>query len=813
MKIHSIQEQNSANKREYSQSYNPSFQALKISQRAKQSLKKGKLNKAKLIERIPLLENFAKNRDVIIKRDGEGTIPPLIKALLSGIGALAGALGAGMLLPFLGNIGICAGGIIGALLSFFYTQHADVSDSDKISISITEKDKDYRKHALSTGKAFYNTPVSNLSQMLEYAMNCHSQRIVNEAPEKYLEEMINLTNGTKSSIAHRIYAPFRENKFTTLFLKRNDLLEKFALSKNQAGIYSIHYREPDDAWEIIDNIKNKQVQRELLESKNKDGQSFIIKNFVNGEGWRDRLLRIGYSSEEIDNLENDALELYIQVQREPRHDGSINLHGLNGLNLIQVHKRLKSRPDVLAELHSKRNNEGFYPLQKTLSYSTTNNYYAELAIKSFVNNLKDYPEVIKTVLFSPKSNGNSIYDDYRYSPLLKETFETIFTADDLTNHEIKRSLLAKEIQTQRINKKIQQYTQNNSSIFSNQDKNSVMMDLSSFPKENVYKILTSITNGKNINAITHFEKLDLFEINEMFESSPEKLADIYLKRIEVSLLQTLIRENKIVEIADFIEKISPLPEVLVKTKTILEKDTQDVNKKNIEYINKLIDKQLAKKLDKICEQKYFTADDILKILDNELVIKTGGEILNTPLRKIGGSLLMRIADVLPDEKNIKSYNKILAKLQEFPNVNYDQKDMLGISFIEKIMNSENEILFDFVKRKTFTYSPELDLVVNNITDNDFREKVLMEIKMEFPDIEEACRLASIKALKALLPQFNSPFYSKNIHGVKLFNEIFETYSRTSAQKLIENFGEYLPDYATEKAIEMPNRTRKKWIKE
>jgi len=826
MKIQSIQGQNSTNKEVFSQRQNTSFQALKVSRLAKKSLKKTKIDATKLLESVPFLKEMSKNHNIKIKREGEAEKFLSKSSCLAGLlgGGTIGALGAGLFLcPFMGNIGLAIGIPVGIISVFLWAKNLDAPITNKLGINITRAETQKDKKDLLSGKVITLSNPEDIKANTSWALNSYMYRIAVEDPVECLEEIIDITDSTSKSIAHRIFGDDVKDIEKALFLAgKSDVFKKFALSKDDNGMYPIHDRDFDNAEYIIKH-QDKETQKILLESKGKDGKPYIIKKINSTD--KDlslEFLDLGYSEDEINKFEKEAEEAYIKKLIDDNSYKTPSIHYENARSLIKVHNKLKHRPDVLAQIHSTKDHAGYYPLQAILSthfrgftrQDTIDDI--EFAIKSFINDLKDYPDVIKTVIMAPKPKGNSIFEDYSKYPRIKEAFDEIFNEKELKSFDNARTQYKEEQKKIEIAEKIKDYIPKNDrlSLFDNNKKEKVMQDFAEFSSETIHKILSTITKDELSFASKYSSKLDMFEINKKFTNSPKELTEIYTLG-KLPLIEVLVESNAIVDVADFIERISSSPEALTTTKkTLKELATKDIkNKKGLEYVNKLVDKHFTQRLDRICERKFYTAEDFMEVLSNPLVEKTGGEILNAQSYKIGGSLLMRFPDILPNEKNEKIYNEILSRLKKLPNLNYDQKDMLGISFLEKIMNSENEKLFDFVKHKTFTYSPELDLVLNNITNDDFKEKVLMETKMEFPDIEEACRLASIKAFKALLPQFNSPFYNKNFHGVKLFNEIFETYSRTSAQKVIENFGEYLPDYATEKAIEMPNRTRNKWINE
>ena len=107
---------------------------------------------------------------------------------------------------------------------------------------------------------------------------------------------------------------------------------------------------------------------------------------------------------------------------------------------------------------------------------------------------------------------------------------------------------------------------------------------------------------------------------------------------------------------------------------------------------------------------------------------------------------------------------MLDVIQEAPLANYNITDGLGFSFIEKILHSENEQLFDVVKKHRFNYTPTLHETFSRITNPEFKEKVRKELKVSFPDVIQAITTESKKALEeqTFVEQINSPFFTEEI---------------------------------------------------
>lgn len=121
----------------------------------------------------------------------------------------------------------------------------------------------------------------------------------------------------------------------------------------------------------------------------------------------------------------------------------------------------------------------------------------------------------------------------------------------------------------------------------------------------------------------------------------------------------------------------------------------------------------------------YTADDMLELLKDmfteDILFKK--DILTTPIKEGDSSILMYVADIFPTEENVKKYDKILKILNGIKGINYNFKDNNGVSFLEKVMISENFKLLDLVKNEQLEYYPELDYVYENIQNPNFKNKV------------------------------------------------------------------------------------------
>ena len=120
----------------------------------------------------------------------------------------------------------------------------------------------------------------------------------------------------------------------------------------------------------------------------------------------------------------------------------------------------------------------------------------------------------------------------------------------------------------------------------------------------------------------------------------------------------------------------------------------------------------------------YTAEDMLELLRDmreEDILKRVN--LTIPIRDGDSPLLMYIADILPTGENAKKFDKIIKILDKTDGINYNYKDEMGVSFVEKVIMSENSKLLELIKDKPLEYYPELEYAYKNIQNPEFKEGV------------------------------------------------------------------------------------------
>ena len=219
-----------------------------------------------------------------------------------------------------------------------------------------------------------------------------------------------------------------------------------------------------------------------------------------------------------------------------------------------------------------------------------------------------------------------------------------------------------------------------------------------------------------------------------------------------------------------------------------------------ESINEAEDYLLKKYLVHIIGDKnIYEPKEMLKILDS---VDLNYKILLAKIPEYE-SLLFAIAEI-PTDKDPQTYSKILQKLDDVRGLFFDVKDSHGISFLEKVLNSENKQLLKLIthpSKQKLVYNSELDYAYNSIQDKGFKRLVNSELKLSFPLLEEAVKLHSTKAWDKVKSQLNSPL----CHRKEVLNRLWPLAIRTKDQEFCANFAKHYINELPEDAIIDLNR--------
>ena len=182
----------------------------------------------------------------------------------------------------------------------------------------------------------------------------------------------------------------------------------------------------------------------------------------------------------------------------------------------------------------------------------------------------------------------------------------------------------------------------------------------------------------------------------------------------------------------------------------------------------------------------YTAEDMMYLLwdlKDSNMLKS--EIFEIPIGKQDTTLLMYIADILPIEQNKKAYERVLKIIDGVKDINYNQCDDFGISFLEKVINSENSRLLDFIKDKNLVYFPELEYAYKRVQNPEFKEK-LKELKLRFPNLEKCVLLKSKEMFSKLEKEMESPFFNEQALK-KVLNNAVDTGDKEFCKIIINKY--------------------------
>ena len=165
---------------------------------------------------------------------------------------------------------------------------------------------------------------------------------------------------------------------------------------------------------------------------------------------------------------------------------------------------------------------------------------------------------------------------------------------------------------------------------------------------------------------------------------------------------------------------------------------------------------------------YYTADGMLKLLqelkNNKLLDSVG---LSMPICENGDSILMSIPDIAYDNESKGIFKEIVSLLKEHQGIDYNQKNRFGVSFLEKIINSENIELLDLIKDEELTYNPVLESAYNRIQNMRFKDKI-KDLSISFPSLELIVKAGNWEEFKKNIFLTSSPFFNKKTQIPKLY---------------------------------------------
>ncbi len=209
---------------------------------------------------------------------------------------------------------------------------------------------------------------------------------------------------------------------------------------------------------------------------------------------------------------------------------------------------------------------------------------------------------------------------------------------------------------------------------------------------------------------------------------------------------------------------------------------------------------VAKDVEKLIKEG-IDINKILKISRMSDVKNTKGLLLNNT------DFANKTIDFILNEASLDDKQMAIGILKNLPDLSFDKVDDMGISILEKIINSENFSLLDLVKDKNLTYYPELDDAYKQVCDESFKRQ-LSNLDLNFVDLKKAIKAASMEALRKLDFEFKSPFYHRKTTGREIYDTSREddTYEMWFYRDFCDKYKKYLYtqyDERDEKAVQKP----------
>ena len=157
---------------------------------------------------------------------------------------------------------------------------------------------------------------------------------------------------------------------------------------------------------------------------------------------------------------------------------------------------------------------------------------------------------------------------------------------------------------------------------------------------------------------------------------------------------------------------------------------------------------------------YYSAEGMLQLIQE---LKNSGLLnsynLSMPICKNGDSILMSIPDIAYNNESKSVFKEIVSLLKEQSGINYNQDNNFGVSFLEKVINSENIELVELIKDKVLTYEPILECTYNGIQNPEFKEKV-RELSISFPKLDLIAKTGNLNLFKENISLLSSPLFNK-----------------------------------------------------
>ena len=425
----------------------------------------------------------------------------------------------------------------------------------------------------------------------------------------------------------------------------------------------------------------------------------------------------------------------------------------------------------------------------------------EMYALAIIERLKNHPDILREMV-TQDSNGQNIVTNpvpafYKHpkvknNPKIIQALMNVFGKNYYAEFQ--------QVEEKAYQEFLEKYKNYDSNLLT-YDLNLVIKKVVEKNPDDLKKILGENSQG-SVNIIEYYEnaKLSIGDLCKTLKDHPSVLTDLFLiegkpycnskKQYNLfSMLDNRVGNTNIIRFMDVIENdVTSMGRVY----NSLKKSRKNSYIYSLDF-NARLRSLFWDFLHKIPLQNIYNESSMYEILSSPIVTNFDGKILNEKYDDKGNTLLFSILDIIPTDENKYKLSQLASMINNLSGVDFNAKDPVGFTFKEKVLYTENEpMLKAFLNRSTI-YTPNLDILYNNIENENFKN-LAKRMKVEFPDIIEAIKLKSLKTLTMLKSQFESPFYDRNVHGVQIW-EIVQKTDRPFRLTFYKAFGKYLPEYA------------------
>lgn len=800
---------------------NQSFQALHINRKALRNT--GYLTKKSLLKNIPSLGKLAERAEVVVSRGARNDsyywsksekVKNILTTTILSMAPLATCLALGM--PVLSWVAGVIGLVVAGVNAWFVIDEEKPRKRNEIKLDVYPQDSKIDKNEPHLTDTCIS-PSRIKSLILPKYMRFANEHLkgpepagINNVKGEYLRKISNqlkyLSTPDKDGNLPFHYSLEELRVAKNLFT--GEVLEDLLMHYNLNGDLPIHtyldfnYAGDDKVAEnikkfldevILHEANTIQCRRDLIKAPDSRGVSIFKKyNSPRYKGCPELFKEI--MGENAYNKATQARndEIAIRECNEMHHimltGGSISLDKLKKFNELA-----QDKPELLKKFYT--SDVSSYGQGKTVIYAEEHEEY----VLNICETLAMYPDILSEVLlheydFAKASILSQYIKNDKIAPYIKSVLSPEEYKDALQKYEKDKENALSKLRDE---------------MFSGQNVPKEQLAryfrvLAEEEPEAIVEYLNSTTNSRSPQrSRDRYQDIPFDTLTSALKNRTDLLSEIYFYKGNHSqtLFETFIKYqyDSLLNLLDVAkDDIEFLNTALNKLNEMYIDKYHDGVVKFAQKVRETIENHLANSKKEVVKIKpklsFNDPKPIMQLLSHPRVVNSKGKALAYMLKGNDSPIICKVADLFMTEQNKDDYMKMIETLKKLPNIDYNQSDIMGIPFIEKVLNSENELLFDIVKNKEFEYYPILDKVFERISGEEFKEKAA-KLNIKFPDIEEAVRVSSIEALDALAEQFKSPFFNKK-YAKKLMHQATKS-TPEFMMYLATAYKDYLPEYALE----------------